>query len=255
MYKNIKYLIEDLQKFDVSEYNDSNDIVNDQDITNISYDCPKTIDELIDIITDRIYRCDFNEFFIEPDMTGIDLRFLTSLNELFSKIFDKLSYVLRSNKVKLDLTSWNITNITNLSEMFYNCYEINSINLSGWNTSNVNDMSNMFDGCNELKELNLSGWDTSNVTNMSNMFKGCEKLNALDLSNWDTSNVEDMSNMFKSCKSLQFLDIQNFSGKSLLLNEYIIYSIFEESNIKELKIPKDFFNILFGYKINSIKLI
>lgn len=255
MYKNIKYLIEDLQKFDVSEYDDSNDIVNDQDITNISYDCPNTIYELVDILISRFNKCDFTEQIIEPDMSGIDLRNLTNLTKLFTKVFDKLSDNISGVKVNLDLSSWNVTNVTNLSMMFYECFEINSLDLSGWNVSNVKDMSIMFQDCRMLKELDLSDWDTSNVTDMSCMFKRCYLLKKLYLTRWNTSNVTDMTSMFYGCTSLQFLDIANFNGDSLLLNDNITYSIFDGLNIKELKISKEFFNTLYGYKTDSIKII
>lgn len=255
MYKNIKYLIEDLQKFDVSEYDDSNVIVNDQDIMNISYDCPKTIDELVDILIFRFNKCDFTEQIIEPDMSGIDLRNLTNLKKLFNKVFDVLSDNISGVKVNLDLSSWNVTNVTNLSMMFYECFQINSLDLSGWNVSNVKDMSIMFQDCRMLKELDLSDWDTSNVTDMSCMFKRCYLLKKLYLSGWNTSNVTDMTSMFYGCTSLQFLDITNFTGDALLLNDNIAYSIFDGLNIKELKISKEFFNTLYGYKTDSIKII
>ena len=54
--------------------------------------------------------------------------------------------------------------------MFWGCGNLKSLDLSSWNTSNVKDMSCMFVECIKLKSLNLSGWDTSNVDFMSNMF-------------------------------------------------------------------------------------
>lgn len=255
MYKNIKYLIEDLQRFDISEYDDSNDIVGDQDIVDISYDCPKTKNELIELLISRISKCDFTEPVVEPDMTGIDLRYLDELFKLFTRVFNRISDMTDGVLVNLDLTSWNVSNITNLSNMFYECYEINSINLSGWNVSNVRDMSGMFNCCTSLRELDLSGWNTSNVTNMTAMFNKCHLLKKLDLSNWDTSNVFDMTDMFRSCKSLKFLDISNFNGYKLIVNDNIIYSMFEGLNVKEIKMSKDFFNKIYGYKTDSIKII
>ena len=48
----LKYILnEEIQNFDVTEYDDENhDIISHQDIAEISYDCPKTIEELVDII-------------------------------------------------------------------------------------------------------------------------------------------------------------------------------------------------------------
>ena len=70
------------------------------------------------------------------------------------------------------------------------------------NTSNVNDMSNMFYGCSKLTSLNLSNWDTSEVTSMGSMFFGCSSLTSLDLSNFNTSNVIDFTNIFANTSKL-----------------------------------------------------
>ena len=73
----------------------------------------------------------------------------------------------------------------------------------GSNTSNVTNMSEMFWDCRGLTSLDLSGWDTSKVTTMNQMFKNCVKLETLDLSGWDTSKVTDMNGMFNSCLKLK----------------------------------------------------
>ena len=50
------------------------------------------------------------------------------------------------------------------------------------NTSCVTDMSQMFFDCSSLTTLDLSHFDTSNVTNMRFMFCDCSSLTTLDLS-------------------------------------------------------------------------
>ena len=60
--------------------------------------------------------------------------------------------------------------------MFCGCSFLNSINLSSFNTSNVTNMSCMFDGCSSLNSINLSSFNTSNVTDMSCIFYGCYSL-------------------------------------------------------------------------------
>ena len=42
-----------------------------------------------------------------------------------------------------------------MSHMFFNCSSLNSINLSSFNTSNVIDMSYMFYYCSSLKKNNI----------------------------------------------------------------------------------------------------
>ena len=80
---------------------------------------------------------------------------------------------------------------------------LTSLDLSGFNTSNVTDMSNMFRDTNMLMELDVSHFDTSNVTDMSNMFRNSDKLEILDLSSFDTSKVTNMSYMFNDMNSLK----------------------------------------------------
>ena len=57
-------------------------------------------------------------------------------------------------------------------------------------------MSNMFYWCHSLTSIDVSGFDTSNVTDMNYMFYYCWYLTSLDISGLDTSNVTDMNHMF-----------------------------------------------------------
>ena len=43
-----------------------------------------------------------------------------------------------------------------MSEMFYNCSSLTSLNLSNFNTNNVNYMGGMFSGCSSLTSLNTT---------------------------------------------------------------------------------------------------
>ena len=67
------------------------------------------------------------------------------------------------------------------------------------------DMSNMFYSCSGLTSLDLTGFDTSAVTDMAYMFYSCSGLTSLDLTGFDTSAVTNMSSMFSSCSGLTSL--------------------------------------------------
>ena len=102
----------------------------------------------------------------------------------------------------LDVSNFNTSNVTNMSYMFYSCRNLTSLDVSNFNTANVTDMHFMFYGCG-LTSLDLSNFDTSNVTDMHNMFNSCSKLTTIYASDrWSTANVTSSSNMFKSCSSL-----------------------------------------------------
>ena len=119
----------------------------------------------------------------------LDVSLIDDLHDLFINI----AFAVKS----LDLSGWKTSGVKNMSEMFYNCKNLESLNVSGWDTSNVENMGGMFFDCRSLKSLDLSGWNVSNVKDMGWMFYRCYNLESIDLSGWDTSHVENMVYMFK----------------------------------------------------------
>lgn len=67
--------------------------------------------------------------------------------------------------------------------LFYNFIYTTDIDLSGFNTSHCTNMSNMFSGCADLENLNLTGWTTTATTNTESMFAGCPKLKSITCDN------------------------------------------------------------------------
>ena len=97
---------------------------------------------------------------------------------------------------KLDLLSYDTSQVTDMSEMFQNCSLLTELNLSSFNTNKIVTMSNMFNYCSSIIKLNLSSFNTNQVTDMSNMFCVCSALEKLNLSSFNTNQVINMSNMF-----------------------------------------------------------
>lgn len=130
------------------------------------------------------------------------------------------------------------SNIKDMSYMFAEMRQIESVDLNGLDTSNVTNMTAMFYNS-TFKRLDLSGLDTSKVTSMNAMFQACRSLESLDVSNINTSKVTNMSDMFKFCTNLKELDLSgfNFSNATSLANMFL-----EANNIQEIKgvldIPK-----------------
>ena len=124
-----------------------------------------------------------------------------------------------SNIIKIDLSYFNTSLVTNMYRMFKNCSSLISLNLNNFNTSLVTDMRSMFNGCISLISLNLNNFNTSLVTNMRSMFYKCNSLISLNLNNFNTSLVTDMSYMFYKCSSLISLNL-NYFDTSLVTNMY-----------------------------------
>ena len=112
---------------------------------------------------------------------------------------------LRSLTSISGLENLNTTHVTDMSKMFYNCYNLNSLNLSQFNTGNVEKMNEMFYSCHGLNSLDLSAFNTTKVNNMYRMFYYCF-VRTIDLSSFNTANVENMNEMF--------------AGASLVVNIY-----------------------------------
>ena len=113
------------------------------------------------------------------------------------------------NLTTLDVSNFNTINVTNMDSMFQDCTSLTSLDLSNFNTSNVTSMVNMFNNCNSLTTVNLSNFNTSNVESMGYMFYYCRSLTSLDLSNFNTSKVGSMSSMFYACDSLTTVKVTN----------------------------------------------
>jgi surface protein len=97
-----------------------------------------------------------------------------------------------------------------MTDMFYKCYELETVDLQNLNTSNVKSMYQMFRECASLKTLDLSKMDTSKVESMYCMFSTCQKLEELDLSSFNTANVTNMGYMFSACTELKRVNVTSF---------------------------------------------
>ena len=115
----------------------------------------------------------------------------------------------------LDLSGWNTSKVTNMWGMFLGDEELSSLNVANWDTSNVTTMEGMFNNCYKLSHLDASSWDTSNVTTMEGMFGGCSSLSILNVSGWDTSNVTNMQDMFYECVAITQLDLSSFDTSAV----------------------------------------
>ena len=123
----------------------------------------------------------------------------------------------------LDVTHFNTAKVTNMNYMFYGCSKLTSLDVTKFNTANVTNMSYMFCRCPVLSSLDVTKFNTANVTNMSYMFESCSALSSLDLSNFNTAIVTDMSYMFYGCSALSSLDLSNFNTAIVTDMSYMFY--------------------------------
>ncbi|MDY4803899.1 DarT ssDNA thymidine ADP-ribosyltransferase family protein [Campylobacter sp.] len=151
------------------------------------------------------------------------------------------------------LNSWNVSNVTNMFRMFFGCENFNQP-LNSWNVSSVTNMNGMFWGCINFNQP-LNSWNVSNVTNMKRMFWGCKKFNQ-PLNSWNVSNVTDMSEMFSGCEnfnqplnswnvsnvadmSYMFFGCENFNQPIYNWNTDEVSLLSTEANINCIFVLKD----------------
>ena len=132
-----------------------------------------------------------------------------------SKVKNMSGMFNSANIKKLDLSSWDTKNVTNMSKMFDHATNLAELNVNNFNTSKVTNMSRMFAYASNLTNLDVTSFDTSHVTDMFAMFAGTEKLSSLNLSHFNTSNVTNMSAMFYGDKSIVNLDLSSFNTSNV----------------------------------------
>ena len=130
---------------------------------------------------------------------------------------------LKSLTSIIGLENLNTTHVTDMSKMFYNCYNLSSLNLSQFNTGNVEKMNEMFYYCRELKSLDLSAFNTAKVNNMYRMFYYCF-VRTIDLSSFNTANVENMDEMFAGASLVvNIYTSESFKTDKLTTSKYMFY--------------------------------
>ena len=187
------------------------------DITNR---CEEMFGGLTNLIEINLYNFEF------PELAVLDKMFINCEN--LEKItfgnnvepylingINSMFYGCKSLK-SLDLSIFDVSQVTNMGFVFSGCSSLTSINLSNFNTINASFMKGMFSDCIMLESLDLSKFDTSQVTDMSYMFRNCSSLISLNLSNFYTSQVTDMEFMFSCCSSLKSLDISLIDTSNVL---------------------------------------
>ena len=114
-----------------------------------------------------------------------------------------------------------------------------SLDLSSWNVSGITNMDSFFNMCGNLTSINLSGWVTSKSTSFSNIFYNCNKLvtviGYLDLSNAkDGFYTASYSHPFYGCNLLETVYLKNIY-KDIAITNNVKYSI----NLKDTKIKDE----------------
>lgn len=117
-----------------------------------------------------------------------------------------------SKLLTLDVSKWiiNTSAPVSLEGIFVGCSLLNGLDVSGWNVSTVTTLTNTFSGCVSVTTLDVSNWNVANVTKFRSTFANCNSVTTLDVSNWDVSKATDFGSMFYRCLKITSLDTSSW---------------------------------------------
>ena len=119
----------------------------------------------------------------------------------------------QNNLTKADLANLDVSNVYDMSKMFWNAAKLKEVDLTGWQTNSVRYFDSMFFGTKQLSDLkftNLTSYPNENYgASLAQMFDGSGIKN-LNLSTWNVSNVADFTYMFANTKNLNVLNISGW---------------------------------------------
>ena len=129
-----------------------------------------------------------------------------------------------SSLIRIDVSKWNTGKVTTMSGMFQvgdnwkgNGQLIEIVGLGNLDVSNVTDMTCMFYGAGKMTQYDISGWNVSKVESMNHMFCDNASLRALDLSKWDVSSLKTIYNMFNDNQALKTIgDVSQWNTSNLI---------------------------------------
>lgn len=114
-----------------------------------------------------------------------------------------------------DISSWDVSRVTNMENMFLSATSFNS-DISNWDVSRVVNMDYAFYLATSFNQ-DISSWNTSQVQNMEKMFYGAEAFNQ-NLCSW-----KDLDFPYSSCTmiSSKTLDVHSRQVPPLVLIPFV----------------------------------
>ena len=118
-----------------------------------------------------------------------DVTAVTDMSDLF---------INKTNTNHPDISTWDVSNVTNMKSMFSQNNDFNG-DITSWNVSSVTNFEQMFYAAYVFNQ-DISGWNVSSATNLKMMFNYCY-IFSYDINSWDVSNVTTFERMFANARA------------------------------------------------------
>ena len=157
--------------------------------------CPKDKDELKSLINQLV-----RERGNDADLTDINV----------SKITD-MSYLFKNMNIKdIDISNWDVSNVTNMNNMFFHCNNFVGKSIEDWDVSKVETTIDMFQLC-DYFDANLQNWNLKSLKNAQGMFGNTTRFTGKGLEKWKLPSIENINGMFYSAASFNNKGIENWN--------------------------------------------
>ncbi len=132
---------------------------------------------------------------------------IENINLLDTSLVTSMKYTFEYAKLtKLDLSTWDTSNVTTMNGMFYGCEGLVELNIDNFNTSKVKDFGYMF-RYTAVKTIDASIFDVSSATNLQGMFYDVKNVEALDFSSWVHDDMPMGAMLVSDCVDIKFVDV------------------------------------------------
>ncbi|MDA8966441.1 Ig-like domain-containing protein [Planktomarina temperata] len=140
------------------------------------------------------------------DITDCDVSEITDMSGLF---------YFHPNSFNQDIGDWDVSKVTNMDNMFRQTYVFNQ-DIGDWDTSSVTSMLRTFVFSYDFNQ-DISRWDVSNVTSFFATFESATDFNQ-DIRGWDVSSATTFQGMFMNATAMN----ANFSTPNTPTSSFFV---------------------------------
>ena len=168
-----------------------------------------------------------NQYIIEKILINKVSKFINNKIKVNSR--EQLQSIIleryNNNNSFIDLTDIDISELDDLTSIFFGLDNMEVADISGWDVSNVTIMEYTFSRCKKLKKIiGIENLDVSKLEDATSMFSHCEKLVELDLTNWNPKLLQKTRYMFYDCLNLKIIkNIENWQLPNIKDVSYMFY--------------------------------
>ena len=129
----------------------------------------------------------------------------------------ELSYFFayNDNIVDVDLTEFNISVIPDISDLFYNCKKLRSVDFGNNAFSNNYSISDLFDNCNALETVKMSKATFKRCRENTGMFRFCSELKELNIGKADLTKCKCRETLY-CCANVRSIRIDKIDIMELI---------------------------------------